>query len=209
MTTLGIIGSGNIGSTVARLAVRAGHHVVLSNSRGPDSLAELVAELGPLARAATRDEAAAAGEILLVSIPIKAYPSLSDVSMSGKVVMDTGNYYPGRDGEITELADKSLTDSEYLVRFLPGVQVVKVFNNIFYKTSGILPARRMRPVVRCSPSLAMTRRRKQLSSSSWIRSATRLSMPDRSQTVGDKSPAHRCMDPLMGPLTTRTVRQLM
>ena len=107
--------------------------MVLSNSRGPDTLSDLVAELGPRARAATREEAADAGEILLVSIPIKSYPSLSDVSMAGKVVMDTGNYYPERDGEISELATKTVTDSEYLVSYLPDSQVVKVFNNIFYK----------------------------------------------------------------------------
>jgi predicted dinucleotide-binding enzyme len=133
MTTLGLIGSGMIGSTVARLAVDAGHEVVLSNSRGPETLQELVSELGPRASAATRAEAAQAGDIVLVSIPIKAYPTLSDVTVDGKVVLDTGNYYPQRDGEIPELAGKTLTESEYLVRFLPGAEVVKVFNNIFYK----------------------------------------------------------------------------
>jgi 8-hydroxy-5-deazaflavin:NADPH oxidoreductase len=133
MTVVGIIGSGSIGSTVARLAVSAGHDVVMSNSRGPETLADLVDELGPRARAATRIEAADAGDIVLVSVPIKAYPSLSDVAVTGKVVMDTGNYYPERDGEIPELTAKTLTDSEYLVRYLPGAEVVKVFNNIFYK----------------------------------------------------------------------------
>jgi hypothetical protein len=133
MTVVGIIGSGNIGGTVAELAVRAGHEVVVSNSRGPETLKELVNELGPLARAATRSEAAAAGDLVLVSMPIKAYPSLSELALSGKTVMDTGNYYPDRDGEIPELAAKTLTDSEYLARHLRGTEVVKVFNNIFYK----------------------------------------------------------------------------
>ena len=133
MTTIGLIGSGMIGSTVARLAVGAGHDVVLSNSRGPETLQELVSELGPRARAATRAEAAEVGDFVLVSTPIKAYPALSDVTVAGKVVLDTGNYYPQRDGEIPELATKTLTDSEYLVSFLPGAEVVKVFNNIFYQ----------------------------------------------------------------------------
>jgi hypothetical protein len=133
MTTIGIIGSGNIGGTIARLAVDAGHDVVLSNSRGPETLQELVTELGPRARATSRDEAASAGDIILVSIPIKAYPTLSSVSVAGKVVMDTGNYYPQRDGEVPELSAKILTDSEYLARYIPGAEVVKVFNNIFYK----------------------------------------------------------------------------
>lgn len=133
MTTVGIIGSGNIGGTVARLAVAAGHEVILSNSRGPETLGELVADLGPHARAATREEAASAGDIVLVSVPLKAYPSLLGVPLAGKLVMDTGNYYPGRDGEIAELEANTLTDSEYLARHLPGADVVKVFNNIFFK----------------------------------------------------------------------------
>jgi len=94
MTTVGLIGSGRLGSTVARLAVGAGHDVVLSNSRGPDTLRDLTSKLGPLARAATPREAAAAGEIVLVSLPVKAYPKLSGIPLAGKVVMDTGNYYP-------------------------------------------------------------------------------------------------------------------
>jgi predicted dinucleotide-binding enzyme len=122
-----------IGSTVARLAVDAGYDVVLSNSRSPDTLRDLVAQLGPQACAAKADEAAAAGEIVLISVPLKAYPALSKTPVAGKVVMDTGNYYPERDGEISELDAKTLTDSEYLARHLPGARVVKVFNNIFFK----------------------------------------------------------------------------
>jgi predicted dinucleotide-binding enzyme len=133
MTTVGIIGSGMIGGTVARLAVGAGYDVVLSNSRGPRTLQELVTELGPRARAGTREEAAADGDLLLVSIPIKAYPSLSGLPFASKVVMDTGNYYPQRDGDVRELSAKRLTDAEYLVRYVPGAEVVKVFNNIFYR----------------------------------------------------------------------------
>jgi 8-hydroxy-5-deazaflavin:NADPH oxidoreductase len=133
MTTVGLIGSGMIGSTVARLSVDAGYDVVLSNSRGPDTLRELVAQLGPQVRAATADEAAKAGEIVLVSVPLKAYPALSNTPVAGKVVMDTGNYYPERDGMISELDAKTLTESEYLGRYLPGARVVKVFNNIFFK----------------------------------------------------------------------------
>ena len=133
MTTLGLIGSGNIGSTVAKLAVDAGHDVVLSNSRGPETLTGLVAELGPRARAATGEEAASAGDFVLVSIPVKGYPSVPALALAGKTVLDTGNYYPERDGHIAELDDKSLTHSEYLARHLPGADVVKVFNNIFFK----------------------------------------------------------------------------
>ncbi len=132
MTTVGIIGSGLIGGTVARLAVNAGHDVVLSNSRGPETLAELVADLGPRARAATAAEAAAAGDLVLVSVPLLAYPSLPAAALAGKIVLDTGNYYPDRDGRIAPLADGELLDSEYLASFLPGARVVKVFNCIFW-----------------------------------------------------------------------------
>lgn len=136
MTTLGLIGSGYIGGTVARLAVAAGHDVVLSNSRGPETLESLAAELGPQARAATGAEAAEAGDLVLVSIPIKACPVLPDgvtAALAGKVVLDTGNYYPERDGQIAELSSGSLTTAEWVAQLLPGAQVVKAFNNIFYK----------------------------------------------------------------------------
>jgi 8-hydroxy-5-deazaflavin:NADPH oxidoreductase len=118
---------------VARLAVGAGHDVVLSNSRGPETLRDLVAELGPRAQAATWADAAAAGDIVVVSTPVKAYVKLSGAPVAGKAVPDTGNYYPARDGQIPELDHGTLFDSEYLRQELPGAEVVKVFNNIFFK----------------------------------------------------------------------------
>lgn len=133
MATVGLIGSGNIGSTVARLAVAAGHQVVLSNSRGPETLADTVAELGPRASAATSGEAAAAGDIVVVTVPLTAFPSLPATPLADKVVIDTCNYYPERDGQIPELADKSLTESELLLRHIPGALLVKAFNNIYFK----------------------------------------------------------------------------
>jgi 8-hydroxy-5-deazaflavin:NADPH oxidoreductase len=133
MTTVGIIGSGMIGGTVARLSVAAGHHVVLSNSRGPETLAELVAELGPLATAATAGQAAEAGDIVVVSIPVKAFGDVPVKPLAGKPVLDTGNYYPRRDGHIAELDTGAITSSGLLQRDLPECRVVKVFNNIFFK----------------------------------------------------------------------------
>jgi 8-hydroxy-5-deazaflavin:NADPH oxidoreductase len=130
MTTWGLIGSGNIGSTVARLAVAAGHDVVLSNSRGPQSLADLVAELGPRARAATPEEAARAGDVVVVTVPLHARGDLPHEALAGKVVVDTMNYYPQRDGEVPELEDESTTTSELLQALAPGAKVVKGFNNI-------------------------------------------------------------------------------
>jgi predicted dinucleotide-binding enzyme len=133
MTTVGFIGSGKIGSTVARLSVAAGHPVVLSNSRGPETLQDLVGELGPLARAATGAQAAAADDIVVVTIPLRAYRSVPVDPLSGKVVIDTNNYYPQRDGHIAELDSGSLTSSELLQQHVPGSSVVKAFNNIFFK----------------------------------------------------------------------------
>jgi 8-hydroxy-5-deazaflavin:NADPH oxidoreductase len=133
MTTIGFIGSGMIGGTVARLSVAAGHDVVLSNSRGPETLKDLVDELGPRASAATGQQAATAGDLVVVSVPVKAYDSLPAGALAGKVVLDTGNYYPQRDGQLAELDNGSLTCSELLQRYLPESVVVKVFNNIFFK----------------------------------------------------------------------------
>jgi hypothetical protein len=133
MTTVGLIGSGSIGATLARLAIAAGHQVVLSNSRGPETLGDLVAELGPRARAATSAEAAAAGDMVVVTVPVKADADMPAAALAGKTVIDTGNYYPARDGKISELDSKSLTDSEFLARYIPAAKVVKGFNNIFFK----------------------------------------------------------------------------
>src|SRR4051812_14985873 len=118
MTIIGLIGAGHIGSQVARLAVAQGYEVVLSNSRGPDTLATLVAELGSRARAATPLEAAQAGEIVVVTIPLKDYRSVPVAPLVGKIVIDTNNYYPDRDGHIPELDDESTTTAELLQRHL-------------------------------------------------------------------------------------------
>ena len=133
MTTIGLIGSGRIGSTVARLATGGAHDVLLSNSRGPDTLRDVVSSLGRQARAVTSEEAAILGDLVVVAIPVKAYPLLPAAALAGKLVLDTGNYYPPRDGQLPELDDKSLTSSEYLRRLLAGAEVVKVFNNIFFR----------------------------------------------------------------------------
>ena len=133
MTTVGIIGSGMIGGTVARLSVAAGHHVVVSNSRGPETLQELVAELGPLATAGTAEQAAEAGDLVVVSVPVKAFAEVPAKPLAGKPVLDTGNYYPQRDGQIEVLDNGALTSSGLLQRHLPGAHVVKVFNNIYFR----------------------------------------------------------------------------
>jgi predicted dinucleotide-binding enzyme len=139
MATLGLIGSGNIGGTLARLAVDAGLDVVLSNSRGPQTLSDLVAELGPRARAGTPAQAAAAGDWVVVTIPVGAIGAVPREPLAGKTVIDTGNYWAPRDGTISELDAKELTDSEILQRHLAEAHVVKAFNNINYKHLAALP----------------------------------------------------------------------
>ncbi|MGE3512827.1 MAG: NADPH-dependent F420 reductase, partial [Vicinamibacterales bacterium] len=126
----GLIGAGHIGSQLARLAVRHGYDVVISNSRGPETLAPLVAELGPGARAATPDQAAAAGDMVVVTVPLKHYRQVPVAPLAGKIVIDTNNYYPERDGHIPELDSESTTTSELLQRHLPQSKVVKAFNHI-------------------------------------------------------------------------------
>ena len=138
MTTIGFIGSGNIGSTVARLAVEAGHDVVLSNSRGPDTLQDLVAELGPRARAGTAEDAARAGDLVVLTIPLKNVSDVPTGHLTGKVVIDTSNYYPQRDGQIAALDDGTTTTSELVQSQLSGSTVVKGFNNINYRHLGSL-----------------------------------------------------------------------
>ena len=130
MATLGLIGAGNIGSQLARLAAAHGYDVVISNSRGPETLSALVAELGPHARAATVVEAAKAGDIVVVTIPLKHYRTVPVEPLAGKVVIDTNNYYPQRDGHIPELDNESTTTSELLQAHLPASKIVKAFNHI-------------------------------------------------------------------------------
>jgi hypothetical protein len=131
MNTIGLIGAGQIGSQLARLAVQHGYDVVISNSRGPETLSPLIAELGPKARAATPAEAARAGDIVVVTVPLKNYRQVPVEPLAGKIVIDTNNYYPQRDGHIPELDDESTTTAELLQAHLPASKVVKAFNHIY------------------------------------------------------------------------------
>jgi predicted dinucleotide-binding enzyme len=130
MRTIGLIGAGHIGSQLARLAVAKGYDVVLSNSRGGDTLSGLVDELGPRARAGSPLDAARAGDLVVVTIPLKNYRSVPATPLDGKVVIDTNNYYPGRDGHIAALDAESMTSSELLQAHLTSSRVVKAFNHI-------------------------------------------------------------------------------
>ena len=128
--TIGLIGAGNIGAAVARLSLAAGYDVVLSNSRGPETLTDLVSALGPGATADTASGAATRGDLVVVTIPLHAIGSLPVEPLAGKVVVDTNNYYPGRDGAFPRLDDGSATSSGLLQELLPTSYVVKGFNHI-------------------------------------------------------------------------------
>jgi predicted dinucleotide-binding enzyme len=136
--TIGIIGSGLIGATVARLAVQGGHEVVISNSRDPRTLLPLVAALGPSARAATATDAADAGDIVVVSVPLGALADIPTAALAGKTVIDTSNYYWQRDGHIEALDNRDITTSQILQDRVPDAHVVKAFNNINFVHLGRL-----------------------------------------------------------------------
>lgn len=127
---IGIIGSGMIGGTAARLFAGCGHQIALSNSRGPDALAALVQELGPAVKATTVEEAANFAEVVLLAIPLKAYSALQSGLLDGKIGIDAMNYYPQRDGTL-DFTDHS--SSEAVAKHFSGSRIVKAFNTIYFK----------------------------------------------------------------------------
>jgi predicted dinucleotide-binding enzyme len=128
MTTVGIIGSGHVGSSLARAAIAHGYDVVLSNSQGPDSLSGLVAELGPKARAATPGEAAAAADFAIVAIPVTTVDQVPVEPLAGKVVIATINYFPQRNGHIAAIDNGTTTAPGTLQAHLPASKVVRAFS---------------------------------------------------------------------------------
>nr|WP_269777469.1 NAD(P)-binding domain-containing protein [Mycetocola zhujimingii] len=130
MKEIGIIGSGAIGSAIARLAVKADFTVMIANSRGPESLTNLIDELGPNARAGTVEDAATFGDLVVLAVPLSSYSSLPVDSLAGRTILSTGNYYPYRDGRIAQLDALETTTAEYEQSLLPHTHIVKAFNNI-------------------------------------------------------------------------------
>jgi 8-hydroxy-5-deazaflavin:NADPH oxidoreductase len=128
MTTIGIIGSGHVGSSLAKAAIAHGYDVVLSTSKGPDSLDALVRDLGPHARAATPAEAAAAGDFAIVAIPITTVDEVPVEPLAGKVVIATINYFPQRDGHIAEIDNGTTSVPGVLQAHLPASHVVRAFS---------------------------------------------------------------------------------
>lgn len=132
MRTIGFIGAGRVGSQLARLAVRHGYRVVVSNSRDPHTLHGLVSELGGNAAAATPEDAAAAADLAVVAIPLRSIPYVPVEPLAGGLVIDTGNYYPFRDGRIPRLDAREVTTAGLLQEHLPHSMIVKAFNHIWH-----------------------------------------------------------------------------
>ncbi|GHH83802.1 NADP oxidoreductase [Streptomyces sulfonofaciens] len=129
---IGIIGAGRIGSTLGRQLAGIGHEVAIANSRGPETLGDLVADIGGSARAVTPREAAEFGQVVIETIPYGRYRELPAEQLRGKVVVDTANYHPERDGHDPELDDDSTTSSEK-IRAFTGANLVKAFNAIYWE----------------------------------------------------------------------------
>lgn len=130
---IGVIGCGKIGATAARLFVDAGHDVAIANSRGPDSLTDLVQDLGESARPATVADAASSAALVLVAIPFGRYGELPAEALGNRIVVDATNYYPERDGHVRELDEDATTSTELLAAHVPDARVVKAFNTVMWK----------------------------------------------------------------------------
>lgn len=132
---IGIIGTGRIGGSLAALWAKAGHELLLS-SRHPEALKELAASLGPRVRVGTPREAALFGDVVLISVPYKALPDVGrelQKELAGKIVLDTGNPYPERDGDMAVEARRKGTGVAS-AEFLPGVRLVRAFNAIGFRS---------------------------------------------------------------------------
>lgn len=130
MATIGIIGAGEVGSHIARAAIMNGYNVVIANSRGPDTLSGLIAELGPSASASTASGAAAAGDFVVVAVPLRLVNDMPVEALAGKVVIDTNNYMAWRDGRYPMVDSGEKTEHELRQEQLPASKVVKAFTHI-------------------------------------------------------------------------------
>lgn len=130
MTAIGIIGAGEVGIHIARAAIANGYEVVLANSRGPETLRDVVEELGSSARAATAADAAVAGHFVVVAVPLKLVNNLPAEALAGKVVIDTNNYMVWRDGNYSIIDSGEKTEHELRQMQLPKSKVVKAFTHI-------------------------------------------------------------------------------
>ena len=196
MATIGIIGAGEVGSQIARAAIANGYRVVIANSRGPETLARLVAELGPDARAATAADAAEAGDFVVVAVPLKLANDMPVEQLAGKIVLDTNNYMPWRDGRYAEVDVGEKTEHELRQEQLPTSKVAKAFTHI-QAPRLFLSARHLarRGGTRCRYQATTPRRW------SWSRGFTISSASIRQTTVHLASPGGAAQ---VSPHGTRT-----
>jgi 8-hydroxy-5-deazaflavin:NADPH oxidoreductase len=130
LTVIGIIGAGDVAANLARAAISSGYRVAIANSRGPETLGRLIKELGPSARAATAAEAAALGDFVVVAVPLKLANDMPAAELAGKVVIDTNNYMPWRDGNYPMIDSGEITEHELRQKQLAASKVVKAFTHI-------------------------------------------------------------------------------
>ncbi|KAB2737414.1 NADPH-dependent F420 reductase [Brucella anthropi] len=130
MSTIGIIGAGEVGSQIARAAILHGYRVVIANSRGPETLRNLMSELGPMAEAATAVQAAERGDFVIIAVPLKLVNNMPTEALSGKIVIDTNNYMPWRDGQYPVIDRGEKTEHELRQEQLPYSKVAKAFTHI-------------------------------------------------------------------------------
>ena len=141
-TVLGILGAGRAGTTIARLALNAAYEVLISSSRGPESLTLMVEVLTPGAMAATSKEVAARSDIVLLALPLSRYRTIPADPLTGKIVIDAMNYWAIGEGKIAEIEGTRDASSEIIQTFLHGSRVIKTLNHIGYHEleEGALPA---------------------------------------------------------------------
>jgi 8-hydroxy-5-deazaflavin:NADPH oxidoreductase len=130
---IGIVGAGMIGQALAVRFAAAGYELILSNSRGPDTLAEVIASIPGGVRAGTVAEAAGFGDLVAVAVPVPAIRQLPPEPFAGKIVVDANNHYPEPDARVPELDADETTSSELLASLLPNARVVKAFNTIYFR----------------------------------------------------------------------------
>ncbi|MCL3817677.1 NADPH-dependent F420 reductase [Aeromicrobium wangtongii] len=150
MSTFGILGAGQVGTTLARVAVAAGYDIVIANSRGPQTLHDLVRELGPRARAASASDAAAEADFAILAFPYAPDHRLPVEELAGKVVIDNNNYMVWRDGHFPEVDSGRKTIHELRQEQLPGSKIVKAFTHVqFHERHPIrVPEDRLPAIVR-------------------------------------------------------------
>jgi predicted dinucleotide-binding enzyme len=130
MSTIGVIGAGHIGRSFSTAAIEHGYDIVVANNSGPETLAELIGELGPKARAATASDAAAAGDWAIVAIPMRGVDALPAEPLARKIVLTTCNYFPERDGHFPDIDAGRVTVPGYVQARLPTSKVVRAFNHL-------------------------------------------------------------------------------